>query len=196
MQRLHARLGWAVAAALAVGLLGALAGIVRGGTLDPPGPPSSTMKSLDDIPGSWDRKLSATGGCASQRFACVLDGTAVLDRETGLVWERQVSAQQPEMLWADAALDCAAHDTGGRLGWRLPTGSELLSLVDGDGPLSLPAGHPFVLGFDGPFWSSTTDPTNAGQALTVRFSVGETPEPKMTPAQQICVRSGEGSAAS
>ncbi len=43
------RAAWAVAGALAVALIGSLAGVVRGGPLDPPGAPASTMKTLGDV---------------------------------------------------------------------------------------------------------------------------------------------------
>ncbi len=41
------RFGWAVAGALAIALIGALAGVVRGGPLDPPGPPASTLPLVE-----------------------------------------------------------------------------------------------------------------------------------------------------
>lgn len=41
------RAAWAVAGALAVALIGTLAGVVRGGPLDPPGPPSSTLPLVE-----------------------------------------------------------------------------------------------------------------------------------------------------
>ncbi len=45
--RLLDRLGWAVAGALALALIGALAGVVQGGPLDPPGPPASTLPLVE-----------------------------------------------------------------------------------------------------------------------------------------------------
>jgi hypothetical protein len=149
------------------------------------------MKSLDDIPGAWDRKLSSAGGCASARFSCVLAGEGVLDRETGIVWERRVNAQQEMLAWADAIVACAGQRAGGRLGWRLPTASELLSLIDAEGALVLPAGNPFVFAFDGPYWSATTDATNGGMALTVSFSKGAISDSKTIPWHHLCIRSGE-----
>jgi parallel beta-helix repeat protein len=41
------RAAWAVAGALAVALIGSLAGVVRGGPLDPPGPPASTAPLVE-----------------------------------------------------------------------------------------------------------------------------------------------------
>lgn len=41
------RAAWAVAGALAVALIGSLAGVVRGGPLDPPGAPSSTLPLVE-----------------------------------------------------------------------------------------------------------------------------------------------------
>ena len=86
------RAGWLVAGVLALFVVAAMTGVVSGGPLDPPGAPAPTQKTLDEIPGSWSRALSATGGCTSERFQCVLGDVAVLDRETGLVWERVPSA--------------------------------------------------------------------------------------------------------
>ena len=72
---------------------------------------------------------------ANQRWEIVLNGAAVLDRETGLVWERSPSSQTGR--WIHAPDICPQKEIGGRSGWRLPTIQELASL----GPLS---GSPFV----------------------------------------------------
>lgn len=42
-----------------------------------------TMKTLDQIPPTWSHTMPA-----AQRFEVVFDGEAVLDKETGLVWEQ------------------------------------------------------------------------------------------------------------
>jgi hypothetical protein len=104
---------------------------------------------------SWDQQL-----VASTRFVVLLNwadavhpagGAAVLDRETGLVWE-----QSPSTTLIDARAGARAHCnvlvTGGRVGWRLPKIQELQSLKDpsvtdptGEGNiLALPAGNPFA----------------------------------------------------
>ena len=111
----------------------ALALPAAAGDLEPPGPPGSTMKTLDEIPGSWHRMLDSTNGdvngCNSDRFKCVMNNDeAVLDLETGLVWQKVVSTLVGE--WALATKRCQEAVTGGRAGWRLPAMWEMLTLVD------------------------------------------------------------------
>jgi Protein of unknown function (DUF1566) len=105
---------------------------------------------------SWDQTLPS-----STRFIVLsnFNNEAVLDRETGLVWERS-----PRFMhnWYLASSNCIGLTTGGRLGWRLPTIQELGSLFDPtarSGP-PLPSGNPF-LGIPAAdytsFWSATQD---------------------------------------
>ena len=72
---------------------------------------------------AWDRKLPA-----SSRFYVLTNwnNEAVLDKETGLVWERS-PAQTGS--WTAARSLCAALTTGNRRGWRLPSFHELPSLI-------------------------------------------------------------------
>src|SRR5262245_64403301 len=92
---------------------------------------------------SWDQTLPT-----STRFIVLsnMNSQAVLDRETGLVWQR---SPLPPTSWTSASSVCAVTGTGGRMGWRLPTVNEITSLFDpsafgasGTNP-PLPAGHPF-----------------------------------------------------
>ena len=85
----------------------------------------------------WGRKYDN----ASERFVVLTEfnNEAVLDRETQLVWQR--SPLSPTK-WVFALQNCHAWGTGGRYGWRLPSFTELLSLV-GTGAL-LQSGHPFL----------------------------------------------------
>lgn len=81
---------------------------------------------------------------AKERFVVLGDflNAAVLDKETGLVWEK--SPDQALYQWRDqngfpiAVRICANKIVGERRGWRLPSVVELASLIDP----SLPA--PFV----------------------------------------------------
>src|SRR5262247_3707722 len=69
---------------------------------------------------SWDQTLpSATRFIVLSNFG----GQAVLDRETGLVWEK--SPNTAPMLWEPALEYCINHRVGDRQGWRLPTMAEL-----------------------------------------------------------------------
>lgn len=142
MKRLMSRLGWACVGALGIIFVLALARATTAGPLDPPGPVGSTMRTLDGLMPTWDQKRDSTGGCTSQRFTCVMDGAAVLDRETGLVWQRQPLGAGNNT-WEQANNRCLFADTGGRNGWRSPTAYEGLSVGDPT-TASLPAGHPFM----------------------------------------------------
>ena len=74
---------------------------------------------------AWDQKLPA-----ATRFDVLTDwnNEAVLDRETGLVWER--SPQSVLVTWGNARGLCSNKAIGARKGWRLPALPELASLVD------------------------------------------------------------------
>lgn len=80
------------------------------------------------------------------------------------------------MLWNDARYNCINKNVGGRKGWRLPSISELASLVDPTqtNP-ALPLGHPFTF----PnitvnyayVWSATTWSHNPPFGVTIPPSV-------------------------
>lgn len=108
---------------------------------------------------AWDQKIKCDTLATCQRFVVLSNwnNEAVLDRETGLVWERSPN-RPPSQSWSLALEKCVFQSIGGRFGWRMPTIQELLSLAEPDasGHPSLPAGHPFVLVTDIGYWSSTT----------------------------------------
>jgi hypothetical protein len=100
---------------------------------------------------SWDQTMATTS-----RFVVLTNfaSEAVLDRETGLVWQK---TPRPDPIdYSLAFQTCAYSPIGGRLGWRLPTVSELTSLFDPTVNVNpkLPAGHPFTVG-GGSFWTTT-----------------------------------------
>lgn len=92
---------------------------------------------------SWDQTLpAATRFIVLSNFA----NAAVLDRETGLVWEK--SPDTTPVTFQTAEFNgCIDKNVGGRKGWRLPSFVELASLIDPSvalpGP-ALPTGHPFL----------------------------------------------------
>jgi len=126
------------------------------------------MKTLDQIPPTWDQLLPA-----AERFQIAMGGAAILDKETGLVWEKnpEINSQ----LWADVGTLCTAKTVGGRKGWRLPTLSELSSLVDPsrNNP-ALPTGHPFtnIYFAQGGYWTTTTSAADSTKAWYVFFGNG------------------------
>jgi hypothetical protein len=102
----------------------------------------------------------------------VLSNTAVLDRETGIVWERAPNAGT--VTWATANEICHGLTKGGRTGWRLATIEELMSLWDLASAPRLPAGHPFsgvaTLSTDW-YWSQSTGERNDALASTLAYTV-------------------------
>ena len=122
---------------------------------------------------SWDQTL-ATG----VRFIVLtnFNGQAVLDRETGLVWERTPDpARRADLV--NASGSCLIESTGGRFGWRLPTAAEFGSLLEAKPGAAfgfvgqLPAGHPFSPGVAGigvtTYWTSTSLAGGAGIVFEV-----------------------------
>jgi hypothetical protein len=172
----------------------------KAGAASPPGPYYATP--------SWDL-TSPT----KKRFVVLSNfgNNAVLDRETGLVWEKVPSTAlflggppSGTIGGLYAYEHCEELSLGNRKGWRLPSTYELMSLVDTSVSAipKLPAGHPFLLpppNGDGltNFWSS--DPyypgfASAGLRRTVDFSYGESGVAGWPiPNYVWCVRGGSDS---
>jgi hypothetical protein len=140
---------------------------------------------------AWDQKLPV-----STRFVELLDWSsqAVLDRETGLVWEKAPTTTN--QLWSNARFFCADKAVGGRKGWRLPSIAELASLIDPSVPSpgpTLPAGHPFTNVQSFFYWSASTNansPTLAS-AWSVDFEHGDAEILNKTDTLNVwCVRGG------
>ena len=144
----------------------------------------SIFKTLDHIPPTWDQILRCSNPKKCPRFELVMGGVAVLDKETGLVWEQSPSSTR--FRWNDisdfrlrAAYHCDNLSVGNRKGWRLPTVQELASLIDPSvaepGP-TLPAGNPFTnVQSDAfaPYWTATSFAGNPeASAWNVYFHFG------------------------
>jgi hypothetical protein len=113
---------------------------------------------------SWDQKLACTTPENCPRFVVLSNwnNQAVLDRETGLVWERFPDGNTDTLV--DASQQCRFRGWGNRLGWRLPSIEELQSLVDPLSANNLPPGHPFGAGGGAAlYWSTSRSEYAAGQ---------------------------------
>ena len=138
---------------------------------------------------SWDQTLPS-----NTRFIVLsnMNSEAVLDRETGLVWERTPSTSF--FNWNAALFHCGDSNLGGRTGWRLPARAELLSLVDrSQSNPSLPAGHPFTVQ-SSDYWSASSTAGNSVSAWDVNFVAGSMISDAKTVSgiRAWCVRGGPG----
>ncbi|PTL37069.1 hypothetical protein CLG94_00625 [Candidatus Methylomirabilis limnetica] len=124
---------------------------------------------------------------------------AVLDWETGLVWEQspENSKSNPTFVqnWHNAQASCNFRTVGGRKGWRLPTIQELASLVDPtQSSPALPRGHPFSNVHSSPYWSATTNTIDSSFAWDLDLDSGNVFNLGKTAVIHVwCVRGGQGS---
>jgi len=147
---------------------------------------------------SWDQTLPV-----STRFIVLsnFNNQAVLDRDTGLVWERSPSSGAA-FGQASASIICWRKTTGGRQGWRLPRAEELTSLADPSNTtidqVHLPAGHPFIN--PTAFYGAADKPTaTVGIWVTFLDTFGGTPGARVEFENlddqfrsEWCVRSAQG----
>jgi Protein of unknown function (DUF1566) len=136
--------------------------LVAAGCLMAGARPSSAQGPYYPLP-AWDQKLPANTrfvrvlfeeACANNVCAQVAQG--VLDRETGLVWERSPSSLLVQGLGGARGIR-ASRTHGNRQGWRVPSLDDLYSLVDPTitSGISIPAGHPFLDVSIDDYWTST-----------------------------------------
>ena len=150
-------------------VLGGLLLVICGGAEAQAG----AQEILADQPGVIQNKGKALP--AAQRFVVLpaFNSEAVLDKETGLIWER--SPQTTSARWITARRTCIEKNVGGQKGWRLPSLDELTSLVDPSvappGP-TLPPGHPFLTVQSTVYWSATRVDEDARGSWAVHFGLG------------------------
>jgi hypothetical protein len=126
-----------------------------------------------EVPGVVNKPDTAIA--AAQRFVILpaFNNDGVLDKVTGLVWEK--SPQTASSRWSVARRTCVENNVGGQKGWRLPSLSELQSLVDPSiappGP-TLPPGHPFLAVQSAVYWSETRPGEDPKGAWAVHFGLG------------------------
>lgn len=147
-------------------------------------------------PPLWDKAIRGKG-----RFKVLkqFGKEAVLDKDTGLVWDRSPSLNVAN--WYFQSEICLLRAVGGRLGFRLPRAEELLSLVEvlESSDLSLPSGHPFSDVDGGIFWSSSMSPSLAEfgstSILVLDLASGNVDvSARSGGARAWCVRGGAGEA--
>lgn len=121
--------------------------------------------------------LAWVGLCRStvegaQRFTLVLEGQAVADSKTGLVWERE--PDRIHDVW-DASIErCATKTIGDRKEWRIPSVDELKTLIDPDQTdPSLPSGHPFSNIKSEIYWTATPHVQDDILAWQISFFSGQ-----------------------
>ena len=134
-------------------------------------------------PPAWDQKLPASTRFVRVFFAevcannlCAQVAQAVLDRETGLVWERSPSSDLFDLL--SAAFSCNQKRRANRLGWRLPSVDELSSLIEqtpNSSGATLPPGHPFFNVASGSYWANSAAPPSDSSLGPLFFVVSFSP---------------------
>jgi hypothetical protein len=141
---------------------------------------------------SWNQQLPA-----ATRFIVLTNwaSAAVLDRETGLVWEKAPNNTLLATL-GNAHGHCLRSSVGGRKGWRLPSVQELSSLVDPtQASPAMPAGHPFAVEHRQAYWTSTMAdlPGPPAEAWGVIFTSGNVGHDSVFNNYLAwCVRGGSG----
>jgi hypothetical protein len=147
--------------------------------------PDGTIQTTAAAP-SWHQILPS-----EERFVLAMNDEAVLDKETGLVWEKSPSTST--YTWANALYHCAMLEVGGRKGWHLPTIEQLATLVDSSQTSpSLPGGHPFLNVQSAVYYSSTTVEGNSANAWYVYFDNGSVSGySKAFGGYAWCVRGGQ-----
>lgn len=152
---------------------------------------------------AWDQTLACSSATNCPRFIVLSNfgGEAVLDRETGLVWDRAPSTATFTLI--SATIHCHTLTAGGRMGWRMPQTEELYSLLDpsqlsnlAGAPAALPAGHPFTDVQPSSYWvrDQAPPPFNNGTAvISVFLATGTFNTGSLTDSRRVwCVRSGHG----
>jgi len=157
---------------------------------------------------AWDQKLQCDTLASCPRFIVLANwnSDAVLDRETGLVWERTPGAGTRSRF--NAVIYCQERKTGGRMGWRLPKAEELFTVIEPSAipnPLAtsippvpaLPAGHPFVNAgatfMSGSVLGAPFTATDGGFiSVSIELGIIQTFSSNFTGYRTWCVRSAGG----
>ncbi len=142
----------------------------------------------------WD-----TNNASDTRFTTAFPG-AVLDNNTGLVWEQAPAADLHA--WVPANAYCVRKTIGGTVGWRSPSVVELKSVQDPSLPAPFVPASAFTIAPDATspgvhlayYWSATTSAENNTGAWVVSFLHGgigsDSKSGPTSPPYAWCVRGG------
>ena len=119
----------------------------------------------------WD-----TNNPSATRFTTAFPG-AVLDNNTGLVWEQAPATtggpnSNGTYPWAEATFYCANKTVGGTTGWRLPSVIELKSVQDPSLAAPFVPATVFTGVQSANYWSATAIADDPPSAWSVHFSGG------------------------
>ncbi len=176
------------------------AGVPAAGAQSATNPLTVVIQKLDQV-------LAALGGIqegnhtlrwdthnpSASRFVTAFAG-AVLDKNTGLVWEQAPDATT--RTWDGARRFCLHRNVGGTGGWRLPSVVELKSVQDPSLPAPFVPANVFTNVQSSDYWSATTlaETTLAEDrtaAWFVFFTNGDVNSLTKTFSKQVwCVRGG------
>lgn len=119
---------------------------------------------LSNVTQAWNKNLPA-----EQRFAVLASfaNAAVLDKNTGLVWEQAPDATLRN--WATAILYCVNKNVGGTVGWRLPSVVELKSVQDPTLPPPFVPASIFTGVESASYWSATSQASDPPGSWVVHF---------------------------
>jgi hypothetical protein len=119
---------------------------------------------------------------------------AVVDRVTGLMWQRNLDGKSYR--WSEAAAYCGCLGLGGVDDWRLPTRIELVSIVDFTQANPAIDKNAFPSTPGDYFWTSSAVAGGSPTAWYVYFFDGNTHNMDVTKANRVrCVRGGSTSPA-
>jgi hypothetical protein len=143
---------------------------------------------------SWDDNIANP----NLRFRALskFNGAAVLDKNTGLVWEQAVDSIGGQLgngrrTWSEATSYCVNKTVGGTVGWRLPSVVELRSVQDPSlSPPYVPASVFTGVGF-AHYWSASAFLDHPTLAWVVDFVDGGAIDDDKTDFNRVwCVRGG------
>ena len=131
----------------------------------------------------WD-----TNNPSATRFTTAFPG-AVLDKNTGLVWEQ--APDTTAKFWGPATTDCVNKTVGGTRGWRLPSVVELASVQDPSLPSPFVPASVFTGVQSAYYWSATTKADSPAFAWLLGFGAGDVRnDSKGNRVRAWCVRGG------